>query len=57
VGLSPEEERHLDKSEYDTALASRKVLGGGSSINGRIFFRGDPRNYDYWERLGNQGGA
>jgi choline dehydrogenase len=53
-GFSPEEERHLDKSNM-IALIAGKVLGGGDSINGRISFRGDPRNYDYWERLGNQG--
>jgi choline dehydrogenase len=36
-------------------LIAGRVLGGGSSINGRIFFRGDPRNYDHWASLGNEG--
>jgi choline dehydrogenase len=53
-GFTPEKERHLDKSNIIPLIAGR-VLGGGSSINGRIFFRGDPRNYDHWERLGNKG--
>jgi choline dehydrogenase len=53
-GFSPEEERHLDPSNIVPLIAGR-VVGGGSNINGRIYVHGDPRNYDYWERLGNEG--
>lgn len=34
-----------------------KVLGGGSSTNGRIYVRGDPRAYDEWAAAGNDGWA
>ncbi|GLB33264.1 putative GMC oxidoreductase family protein [Lyophyllum shimeji] len=32
-----------------------KVLGGSSAINGDVFDRGDAREYDQWEVLGNTG--
>ena len=32
-----------------------KVLGGSGSINGLVFLRGDPSDYDGWQRLGAKG--
>lgn len=32
-----------------------KVLGGSSSINGMLFVRGQPADFDAWSRMGNHG--
>ncbi|HKJ74934.1 MAG TPA: GMC family oxidoreductase N-terminal domain-containing protein [Alphaproteobacteria bacterium] len=32
-----------------------KVLGGTSSINGMVYFRGQPRDFDEWAAMGNPG--
>ncbi len=32
-----------------------KVLGGSSSINGLLYIRGQPEDYDHWRQLGNAG--
>ena len=32
-----------------------KVLGGSSSINGLLYVRGQPQDYDHWRQLGNAG--
>jgi len=32
-----------------------KMLGGSSSVNGMMYFRGQPQDYDSWQRLGAHG--
>ncbi|MDC0948958.1 choline dehydrogenase [Gammaproteobacteria bacterium] len=50
------------RTESDPGLAGRaldwprgKVLGGSSSLNGLLYVRGQPEDYDHWQALGNPG--
>ena len=50
------------KTEPDAGLNGRslewprgKVLGGSSSLNGLLYVRGQPQDYDRWRQMGNKG--
>ncbi|SHH94328.1 GMC family oxidoreductase [Marivita hallyeonensis] len=50
------------KTEPDPGLNGRsidwprgKVLGGSSSLNGLLYVRGQPQDYDRWRQMGNPG--
>jgi choline dehydrogenase len=52
----------LYESEPEPELNNRriiqprgKVLGGSSSINGLLYVRGQPEDFDHWRQLGNTG--
>jgi hypothetical protein len=52
----------LYSSEPEAELNNRqiiqprgKVLGGSSSINGLLYIRGQPADFDHWRQLGNSG--
>ena len=36
-------------------LPRGKIIGGSSSVNGQVYFRGIPEDYDEWEASGNEG--
>jgi choline dehydrogenase len=51
--FTTEPERFLDGRQV--ALPRGKVLGGSSSINGMLYVRGNPRDYDLWRQAGCDG--
>ena len=40
------------RSEPLTEMVQGRVLGGGSSVNGMVYMRGIPQDYDAWEAAG-----
>lgn len=38
-----------------TIIPQGHVIGGGSSINGMVYVRGQARDYDLWAQMGNKG--
>ena len=45
----------LNKVYKKTPLLLFQVVGGGSTVNGMLYVRGDQEDYDAWERKGNPG--
>ena len=52
-GYETEPEPHLDGRRLHTPRG--KVLGGSSSINGMVWVRGNPLDFDHWEEQGAAG--
>jgi choline dehydrogenase len=50
-------ERGAEIADRPMFWARGKVLGGSSSINGLLYIRGQPQDYDHWRQLGNAGWA
>ena len=53
LGLSQRTPENLGNRKL--YLPRGKVIGGSSSINGMVYFRGDELDYDQWAQLGNAG--
>jgi len=52
-GFVSEPEAHLDNRSID--LPQGHLLGGSSSINGKVYSRGHPIDYDEWRQMGCEG--
>ncbi len=52
-GLDTVPQEHLNGRRIP--IPRGRVLGGSSSVNGMVYFRGHPRDYDDWAAEGNSG--
>ncbi|BBF71988.1 GMC family oxidoreductase [Sphingomonas bisphenolicum] len=52
-GFKSQPEPHLDNRSID--LPQGHLLGGSSSINGKVYSRGNPIDYDEWRQMGCEG--
>ena len=52
-GFTADKDSGLDGREIPYPRG--RVLGGSSSINGMIYIRSQPEDYDHWAQLGNRG--
>jgi len=52
-GFSTEEEPGLNGRRMP--IIQGRVKGGSTSVHGRIFIRGNRRDYDHWNYIGNEG--
>ena len=50
--MSPDPTRDSTEGEE---VGAGKLLGGGSSVNGMMYIRGNPEDYNEWASLGNKG--
>lgn len=44
-------------AERSLALPQGRGVGGSAAINGMVYVRGHPQDFDHWRQLGNQGWA
>jgi choline dehydrogenase-like flavoprotein len=51
----PQNASFLNAYEHRANWTRGKALGGSSSINGMVYLRGNPHDYDNWEELGATG--
>ncbi|RZC38080.1 GMC oxred N domain containing protein, partial [Asbolus verrucosus] len=52
---TPQNYSCLGMTEHKCTIPTGRVLGGTSAINSMIYTRGNPRDYDLWADLGNEG--
>src|SRR5262249_13091123 len=52
-GYSTVPQKHLNGRRIHSPRGM--IIGGSSSVNGQVYVRGDPSDFDHWAQLGNRG--